>query len=290
MKIKLDLKSKKVIWGYVFISPFIIGGVLLFIVPLIQTLIYSLNKLEFSSAGYSLRYVGFDNYHNIFFVQAEFVRNLVNRIINTLTNIPLVLLFSLFIANLLNQKFRGRFIARIIFFLPVIITAEAVVRLRNQDYLSNVMDMEVAEIEQTANISDSVRTFLTNLQLPESFLEYFIEAVNILPEVINNAAIPIIIFLAGLQSITPSLYEAADIDGATEWEKFWKITFPMISPLILVNIVFLVIDSFFIDIFTGSSAINYGIRAAMGVTHLITVSIILIVVYLLVSRWIIYRE
>jgi len=213
----------------------------------------------------------------------------VELVADTLTKIPLVLLFSFFVANVLNQEFRGRFLARTIFFLPVIITSEAVIQVRQSDFLHNVADM--VDVGDTAEISDSVRTFLLNLRLPEEFLNYFIDAVAEVPEIINESAIPIVVFLAGLQAIPKSLYESANIDGATGWERFWKITFPMITPLILVNIVFVVINSFdIIGVDFGSGAIEYGVAAADGIIHFLVVTIILAVFYAIISRYIFYYE
>jgi len=281
-----NLETKRKVWGFIFISPFIIGSILFFIAPLIQTVIYSLSEIDFSPAGYTLEYIGLDNYNEIFLVQMFFVQNISDLVINSLTNLPLIILFSFFVANLLNQKFKGRFLARVIFFLPVIITGEAIRRLRDVDFLSNIMEIEEG-VEQIA-LSHSVRSFLLNLQLPEDFLNYFIGAVDRLPQVINASAIPIIIFLAGLQSIPNSLFEAALIDGATGWEKFWKVTFPLITPLILVNTVYILIDFFFVGLPGGN--VGFGVEAAMGISYFLTLTIILSIIYKLISRWVFYHE
>ena len=85
------------------------------------------------------------------------------------------------------------------------------------------------------------------MKVGEGLVKYVTEAINNIYDIVNRAGVQMLIFLAGLQSISPAIYESCKIDGATAWETFWKITFPMISPMILVNGVYTVIDSFTTD-------------------------------------------
>jgi ABC-type sugar transport system permease subunit len=98
----------------------------------------------------------------------------------------------------------------------------------------------VAEIISLTDLS----WLFKNMQVGTELLEYVIGVVNDIYNIINRSGVQMLIFLAGLQSISPAIYESCQIDGATSWETFWKITFPMISPMILVNAIYTIIDSF----------------------------------------------
>jgi len=285
---RLTLTDKQAIWGYLFMSPFIVGFALFILYPLIQTVIFSLSNVKVTPSGMVLEYVGLENFKHIFLVDANFVRSLTDRVRNTIVLVPLILLFSFFVANVLNQEFRGRGLCRTIFFLPVILSAEAVMRLESRDFIGRSIDQRTLDPETVISTAGAVRQFLLRLSLPEGFLQYFVAAVDYLPEVIRASAIPILIFLAGLQSIPPSLFEAATVEGASGWESFWKITFPMISPLILTNTVFIVIDSFVVRVDWAQS--RYGIFAAQGLAYLAVVAVILAIAYAIVSRNVFYHE
>lgn len=293
-KINLTLKQKMAIKGYLFISPFLIGFILFFLYPFIQSIAFSISELTITTGGFDLDFVGLDNYHHVFFINPDFNRIFLESISSILINLPSIIIFSFFIANLLNQKFKGRLLARTIFFLPVIVTSGVVVQLSAGDIMARVFAGGGGAVYGGV----LVRNFLMQLALPEVFVEYIISAVNRIPEIINYSGIPILIFLAGLQSIPSSLFEAAEVEGATAWEKFWKITFPLLSPLFLTNIVFIVIDSFtslnnplvtYIQNQTWRGE-GFGISVAMSWIYFLTVALILTIIVGIVSRKVFYME
>lgn len=297
-RLRLTLSTRKAIKGYIFTLPFIIGALLFIIYPFVQSVIFSLNELVITPQGYELTFVGLANYRHAIFVHTTFVRVFVETMLRTLVNIPAIIIFSFFAANLLNQKFKGRMLARTIFFLPVILTAGVVQRMEQDDYFHQLMSH--GETGEAGGLLSSagIETFLMQIRLPEGFIEYIIEMVDIIPEIINAAGIPILIFLAGLQSIPSSLFEAADIEGATAWESFWKITFPLISPMFLTNVVYIVIDSFtaannelvVLIRNVGWGGAGYGVGSAMAWMYFLAVSLLLVVIIGIISGRVVYLE
>ena len=98
----------------------------------------------------------------------------------------------------------------------------------------------------TSSIFDmsDIENVLKNMYIGSDIIDYILGVINNIYNVVNRSGVPIILFLAGLQSISPSVYEAAYIEGASNWEVFWKITLPMISPVVLVNCIYTAIDGF----------------------------------------------
>ena len=296
-KTRLTLEQKKNIGGYFFTLPFTIGFVLFFLYPFIQSVIFSMSKLVYTAEGYSLDFLGLQNYNEALFVNAEYVRALFETVVKTMSDIPLILGFSFFAAILLNQKFRGRMLAREIFFLPVILSAGVVLKIEQTDYITTLLN--TASGSSGLFFSDEVlQGFLMKMKLPQGFLDYIMFGVNYIPQIIKSSGIQILIFLAGLQSIPKSLYEASKVEGATGWEKFWKITFPLMSPLILVNIVYTIINSFtapdnqLIKLIRDTSfqGAGYGVGTAMAWIYFVSIGIILAITIGIISRHIYYME
>ena len=122
-----------------FILPFLIGFALFFAVPFAQSVYYSLHKITLAPTGPQFEYVGLANYERALLIDPQFNRRILETIISMVLTVPLVLCFSFFTAAILNQKFRGRMAARVIFFLPVITSSSIVVALRGSDYIATVM-------------------------------------------------------------------------------------------------------------------------------------------------------
>lgn len=294
---QIKMSTKKLIAGYLFVSPFILGFLAFYLKPIYEAVELSFNSIQLMSDGYVLEFVGWENYRRALFVDERFIRHLVGSVRSTITNFPLILIFSFFIANMLNQKFRGRTIARAIFFLPVIMTSGVILSLEMGDTLVGMMQGAIKDDTgafSTAQLGD----MLEQTHIPAQITTYITGAVGMLYQVIIASGVQILIFLAGLQTIPPSLYEASSIEGATGWENFWKITFPMISPLILVNSVYTIINSF-----VGESNwvmriihetifrnLRYGLGSAMAIFYFIVVAVILALVSLLISRKVFYHE
>ncbi len=227
--------------GFMFVLPWFMGFLFFFLQPLLMSLNFSFSKIDLFN-NYATTWSGGENYLNAL-KNADFVQKLTTTLGDLLVNVPVVIVFSLFVAVLLNRKFIGRGVARAIFFLPVIVTTGVVMKAFNAEAdASQVMEGNIAggilfEVTNAAEI-------LQNSGLPESILEYMTKVSNRIFNIVWDSGIQILLFLAALQGISPSLYEASDVEGATAWETFWLITFPSVAPIIVVNVVYTIIDSF----------------------------------------------
>ncbi|OZB91319.1 carbohydrate ABC transporter permease [Paenibacillus sp. XY044] len=298
-KKQLTLEQKKAWTGVLFATPLMIGLLLLFIFPLIQSFRYSLSSINLVEGGFAVDSKGFVNYTSLFTTNAEFPRKLVESFINMIVNVPIIIIFSLFVAVLLNQKFKGRAIARAIFFLPVILASSAVA---NMDVSSIVGGGAITAGggggEDGSGLLQSIelKKMMIESGLSPIFVSYITGAVDRIYEIISSSGVQILIFLAGLQSISPSLYEASKIEGATGYETFWKITFPMVTPLILTNLVYSIIDSFSRNELntlisqTAFQTIDFGLSAAMSWVYFAAVAAFLAISVGIVSRKVFYYD
>jgi len=293
----LSLTSKMSMYGYVFALPFIVGFILFFLYPMVQSVIFSVSDLVIRRGGYDLEYVGLSNYRYALFVDDKYVRVLVETLGKMLGDVGAVLIFSLFAASLLNSRFKGRTLVRVIFLLPVIFGSGVIMRIEEADYRNQVLVMGT-EVGTGVFSREALAGFLMQIGIPETMLEYIVNVVYGIPRIIRASAIQILIFLAGFQSIPKSLYESADVEGATRWESFWKITFPLLSPLILTNIVYSIVDFFgsprneMIEKIraTAFGGAGYGVSTAMAFMYFALVSFLITVIVVVVSRWVFYHE
>lgn len=297
-KKKKTLAFRNAVAGYLFIAPFILGFLLFMAVPLCQSLFMSFNDVTPGIGGFTMTFVGIKNFKDAFTVDAEFVPYLTTELIRMLTNLPATLIFSFFIALLLNQAFKGRGVVRAIFFLPVIVSSGVLVGLEySNDLLSGIQDM-IKETSTDASITGVLEDILvTDNAVSSTLFGYIFQIINSVYDIAIASGIQIIIFLSGLQTISPSMFEAAKIEGCTAWECFWKITLPMVSSLILVNIVYTVIDFFvktdnqvMTKISDTVAKMEYGFSSAMAWVYFLCVLIILAIVSLIISRRVYYYE
>lgn len=291
---KLSLTQKQNYAGYLWISPFVIGFILFFFAPMLQSFRFSVSKLSFTPDGYELAYVGLENFKYALTVDPNFIQYFTETIISVLVNIPAVILFSFFIATLLNQEFKGRTLARAIFFLPVILTAGVLHELEVED----LMYLTTQDESNVLFSAAMVKNFLLDMSLPQGIIDYVIMAASNIPQIIEYSAIPILIFLAGLQSVPFHLYECAKMEGATGWEIFWKITFPLVSPLFLTNVIFITVYSFtapgnrlveYISSLTWGRGL-FGVSVAMSLMYFLAIGVILLVVGYIIERNVFYME
>ena len=295
-RLRLTLSRQRALWGLVFTGGFIIGFIAFFLGPMIQSIKFAFNELKINPSGFTLTYVGWENFRYALRVDPNFNQVFVETTLRILTDIPAVIIFSFFAATVLNQKFRGRTLARVIFFLPVILTAGVIYQFESGDILHELH--VIATEEEVLYSSRVVTSLFLRMQMPEGFTQYVIMAVNRIPAIINASAIPILIFLAGLPGIPFSLYECAKIEGATGWESFWKITFPLISPLFLTNIVYIIVDSFtapgnrLVELIesTAWGRNIYGVSVAMTWMYFGVIAVILLLVFAVLSRRVVYME
>jgi len=299
IRMRLTLSQRRAILGIFFILPWLIGFVFLFLAPLIESFRFSFSKLIVAPDGFTLQFIGIANFREALAVDPEFNRVLTQSVLEMLYDVPMILFFSLFMATLLNQKFRGRSVARAIFFLPVILASGAVEAAQQSGLIQMTGSVQAAEDlaqQQTGFDPMMVVRMLGNAGIPEWYVDYISSAITRIYEIISSSGVQILIFLAALQSIPSSMYEVAKIDGATAYEMFWKITFPMVSPLILTNVIYTIIDSF------GDSPVteriyqtafqtqNFGLSAAMAWLYTLSVSLLLIIVGFLISRRVFYHN
>ncbi|MCL1823111.1 MAG: sugar ABC transporter permease [Oscillospiraceae bacterium] len=296
----LDFAGKNAIAGYLFISPFIIGFLVFMVAPILESIRMSLSEvnLNLTESKYAMVFNNFTNYNKVFRVDPVFNRLLTDELIKMVYTVPAIIVFSFFVALILNQKFKLRGFVRSVFFLPVILSAGVMLGLEVDNSLLQDMQQLIAESNAaTSRITGVIERLLLTGGFFDSFLYYIIEIVNGIYNIALTSGLQIIIFLSGLQTISPSMYEASKIEGATAWESFWKITFPMISSLILVNMVYSVIDYFVrsdnqvmqrITDTIGKG--DYGFSSAMAWSYFIIVIAVVGVLAAIISRRVYYYE
>ncbi|MBR5869975.1 MAG: sugar ABC transporter permease [Clostridia bacterium] len=248
-----SLDARKAKAGWLFVLPFIIGFVIIYAPIVYDSILYSFTKINIvTGGGFRLTWVGLDNYQEALFVDATFVQTLTAGIQQLIFDIPAIVIFSLFMAVMLNEKMVGRAAFRAIFFIPVILSTGLIDKIDQQNqmlqYMENTSSMDMGDggSEQATQVISAmdVQRLFRNMVIGEELLNYVVGLVNDIYDIVNRSGVQMLIFLSALQSISPAIYESCQIDGATTWETFWKITLPMISPMILVNTVYTVIDSF----------------------------------------------
>ena len=209
-----------------------------------------------------------------------------------------IMVFSFFVALILNQKFKGRAFVRAIFFLPVILSSGVILGLESENSVMDAMNVAIEETAQGISITGALEQILRTAGVGTRAYEFVFEVIDNIYDIAIASGIQIIIFLSGLQTISSSMYEAADIEGCTKWESLWKITFPMISSLLLVNWVYTVIDFSMrsdneviekIDKITVESQ-NYGFGSAMSWIYFVIIMAIVGVSSLIISRRVYYYD
>ncbi len=251
MKLRYTMRTRRAVNGYLFIMPWLLGFIYFYVRCLVMAVDFSLSSLTLlPGGGYSTDFIALDNFIYAFRVHATFKQVLTTSILNMVIDVPLIIFFSLFIAILLNREFKGRTVVRAIFFLPVILNAPAIV-----DAMEMSRQMMMGGLSSTSSEISSSFTgagvsvsyyfeLMENLAIPGSVLDYLVGAVSRISTIITASGVQIIIFLAALQSIPSSLYEVSRIEGATAYETFWKVTFPLVMPHIITNLVFTIVVGF----------------------------------------------
>ncbi len=248
-----SLQAKKSRAGWLFIAPFLLGFLLIYLPIIFDSIKYSFHEIDIiTGGGYELVWVGLGNYQAAL-NDAEFVETLLSGLGGLIVEIPAILLFSLFIALLLNQKMAGRAAFRAIFFIPVLLTTGLIADIDAGNMLGDYMGSESGGIDTGGAGGSGVAEILSATDLQNLFDNMIVGSelaanvtalVNNIFDIVNRSGVQMLIFLAGLQGISPAIYESCEIEGASSWETFWKITLPIISPMILVNAIYTVIDSF----------------------------------------------
>ncbi len=306
-----SLDKRKARSGWIFVLPFLLGFIFIYFPIIFDSIKLSFYNMKvLSGGGYQLIWVGLENYNQALFVNPDFVETLFTGLGQMVFDIPAIIIFSLFMAVLLNQKMAGRALFRAIFFIPVIVSTGIMESIEAQNLMSDMVDegggindgSEQLESSSNSIVSaediQGIAGLFSNMMIGSELAVMVTQWVNNIFNIVNRSGVQMLIFLSGLQSISPAIYESCQIDGATAWETFWKITFPMISPMILVNAVYTVIDSFttesntimkFIDS-VYQTAGGDSISAAMSWMYFLIVILIVSVVAAICSIFVFYQR
>lgn len=296
-----SLDRRKARAGWVFVMPFVIGLLLVYLPVMFDSIQFSFSQLNnLQGGGYTLAFTGFENYQKALFEDAGFVQVLVGGLKSLAFEIPAIVIFSLFMAVLLNQKMIGRGAFRAIFFIPVIISTGIMegIATYDQSMDSGINDGSGESATEGIINAMDIQMLFANMKVGTELVEYVVQMINNIYDIVNRSGVQMLIFLAGLQSISPAIYESCSIDGATAWETFWKITLPMISPMILVNTVYTIIDSFTSSkntvmayISSQSGQVNgQVVGTAMSWIYFLIVALILAAITGLLSAYVFYQK
>ncbi len=292
-RIKIPYERRKALAGLLFVAPWLLGFMMFFFVPFIQSQSYSFHRLDMTASGFEMSFIGLENYRYNLLRDANFPRYLMEVLGSVLYQVPLVTFFSIFIAMLLNRKIRGRAAFRAIFFLPVIVASGVVLVFLKEDIFGQSMNA-------SANVylfkSTGFSAFLTQLGMPNGIVTALSGFIDRIFSLTWQSGVQILLFLAGLQTVPASYKEAAHLEGANEWDIFWKVTIPLISPIILLNIIYSIIDTFtafdnkvmqYIYT-TGFVEVNYGSSAAQSWIFFLLIAALLALVYRFLGRRVSY--
>lgn len=288
----MTISGRRAMTGRLFVLPFYIGFLLFFLKPAFESLTFAFSDVTLQRGGFDVTFSGLKNLQYIFQTDPDFAKNLVASLTSLLYTVPVVIIASLFFAIVLNAKFHGRTVVRAIFFLPVIIASGVVMEIINSDtFASGLISSSQGMDTAVTSTSYGLTELLIQMGLNEDIVSYFSYISSNLYDLMWRTGIQMIIFLAALQSISPALYEASSIEGASAWENFWMITIPMITPMILVNIVYTIIDTFTDSANAVMDQITsvfreqqYARSAAMSWVYFLIIGVILGIVLLISAR------
>ena len=278
---KLKIESKQKLIGFAFIGPWIIGFAVFSAYPLLYSLYMSFNKVKVSGSALKMEWMGWENYKKALFQDAEVMNNLIKVLQNTVIIIPIIVVFAIIMALLLNEEFKGRSFIRAIFFLPVLLTS------------GNLIESLTAQGQGTVSFlkSDTINNLLANIG--GSLGETLTMVIDSFLIILWYSGIQMLILIAGMQSVNPSVYEAATIDGAGKWESLWLITLPNLVPFILLATIYTVVDQFtapfnkimdFIMSHMNNVKTGYGYASAISFLYFLLILGIIGIVFLMFRR------
>lgn len=289
----ISYERRKSLYGYAFIAPWIIGFVLFFLRPFISIVRFSVSKINYLELGYSLEHIGIAQYYRAFFEDPDTLRMMTESFSKMIVDTPIIIIVSLSIAVMLNKKFFGKTLVRTIFFIPVIVASGIVISILKGDIMSSTM---LAGQKSSVLLQVSgLRGIMMEMGLPEQIITIITNMSNGIFDLLWKSGIQILLFLASLQTISPSLFEASVIEGATEWDNFWKIKIPMVSPMILIALIYSIVDSFtdynnlFMRKITGlTTNLNIEYSSALSLIYFVFVMIFVTIIYKIVNRFVFY--
>jgi len=292
------LQKRKAIAGYIFISPFIVGFLVFMIKPMLHSLYMAFCDVQLSAGSSKNVWIGIENLKEAFTVDPDFNRLLVEEFTRMFVNTLAIMVFSFFVALILNQKFKGRALVRAIFFLPVIMSSGIMIGLESNNALMAQLQNSIDASGVGTNMTVQLEEILRTANIGVRAFETVFDVINRIYDVAIASGIQIIIFLSGLQTISTSMYEAADIEGCTAWESLWKITFPMISSIFLVAWIYTIIDFCMRSDNQVISKIQtimitnlkYGLASAMSWSYLLIVIVFVGISSFLISKGVYYYD
>ncbi|MBR4502713.1 MAG: sugar ABC transporter permease [Clostridia bacterium] len=289
---RIGYSTQRKLLGFTFLIPFLLGFLMFFALPLVNTIIYSFHFITVDDLGaMKLDPVGVKNYIDLFTVEVstrsqQILRVLVDENTNMLVNMPLITLFSLFLALLANRQFKGRAVVRMIFFLPIILGLDVVTEMLTVTTGSDWVAAGGGLFAQSL----VARLLIRYTSIPPMYLNPLIEFVENIFSIISRSGVQTLVFLAALQSISPSMYEVAKIEGATAYETFWKVTIPSILHILLFVVIYTVVD-LFLTSQIAQEAYSFafeknkiGIGSALSVVYILNVLLVLGLVLLLTRK------
>lgn len=281
--LKTRLFGREANWyAYLFLLPWIIGIVLLVIRPLVLAIYYSFCDVTINGYAIVCEWIGFKNFQEIWIKDINFIERELRFIIQLVLQVPIIVIFALLAALMLNTNLKGKGIFRTIFFLPVIVVSGPII---NELQGQGATSVSAADQQVVAQVVASA--------LPEWLAEPITSLFSQLILILWYSGIQIIMFLAILQKIDLNMIEAAKIDGATGWEIFWKITLPAIKSVILLNAVYTLV---YLANSSSNGVINlisnamlkatrgYGYASAMAWMHSIIVLLLLGIIFLMLKN------
>lgn len=288
---RLNNARRGAIAGLLFVLPFYVGFLVFFLKPLLESILFVFSDVKVEIGGYHTTFTGLQNLRTIFLEDPDFGMNLTESLVQLLWQLPAIIIASLIIAVMLNSRFRGRTFTRMVFFLPVVMASGLVFRVIDLDVAaSNVMTGNVVA-NGSISYNDSFSEMLVQSGLNSELVSFFVGISNNVFDMLRKTGVQMIIFLAGLQGIPTSLYEASTVEGATAWESFWKITVPMILPIMLLNVVYTVVDAFtdsnnpvMVQMITNANQMRHGWAAAMSWSYFAIVGVLLAIIMFVFSR------
>ena len=244
----MKLKKKKVggvaalkaRYGRICVTHWVIGLVLFFLIPIIKSIYFSFADVSISVGGMKSSFVGLKNYIYIFTKDADYMDNIAKSVVSFLYSFPIIIILSLIIALILNQKFIGRTFFRALYFLPVIIASGAVLSIILSATTDSISDIKNDESVALAMVD--INQLVEWSGLPTQIAKYLNNVINGIMNLIWNCGIQIVLFISGMQSIPDLMYEVSKVEGATKWEEFWLITLPMLSRTIVLVAIFTMVE------------------------------------------------
>ncbi len=292
----LSLKNRNRLWGFIFVSPWILGFLIFFLIPLFQSLFFSFSSVKISNHGIVTKFTGLKNFKYVLFENASYTDNLGEAITSFLYTLPIIIILSLCIAIVLNQKFKGRIFARALFFFPALMAGGMVMSIMSKNIMS-AATIDASSSNTYFSSAVNFESIIMGLGLPKSITGIISRYMSSISTLVWNCGVQIILFISGLQSIPKQLYEVAKVEGATSWETFWFVTFPMLSNILIVTTVYTTIDLFTSTdntIMTQTYNLllekqNYSDGSAMLWIYLLVIGIILAIVFFLLNKFIVKK-